>query len=66
MADPRGLHGSATRVLSFAMIAIGIALVVRTIAAGGGGLALGIVLGALFVAAGGARLYLQRRQGRDS
>jgi multisubunit Na+/H+ antiporter MnhB subunit len=66
MPDPRQLHRSTTRLLSLAMIAIGIALLVRTIAAGGGGLAVGVVLGVLFVAAGGARLYLQARQGRRS
>jgi hypothetical protein len=66
MPEPRQLHGSATRLLSIAMIAIGVALVVRTLVAGGGGLAIGIVLGVLFVAAGGARLYLQARQGRGS
>jgi len=66
MREPRQLHRSATRLLSFAMIAIGVALVVRTLAAGGSGLALGIVLGVVFVAAGGARLYLQARQGRGS
>jgi hypothetical protein len=66
MPDPGQLHRSTTRLLSFAMIVIGVLLVVRTVAAGGGGLALGIVLGVLFVAAGGARLYLQARQGRGS
>lgn len=66
MPDPRGVHRSATRLLSLAMVAIGIALVVRTLAAGGGGLALGLVLGVLFVAAGGARLYLLAKQGRGS
>lgn len=64
MPDPRQLHRSTTRVLSLAMVAIGIALVIRTLAAGGGGLALGLVLGVLFVAAGGARLYLQSRERR--
>lgn len=64
MPDPRQLHRSTTRALSLAMIAIGVALVARTLAAGGGGLALGIVLGVLFAAAGGARLYLQARQRR--
>ena len=44
------------------MIAIGIALIVRTLAAGGGAVAIGVVLGVLFVAAGAARLYLQARQ----
>ena len=64
MPDPRHLHSSTTRVLSLAMMAIGFALVVRTIAAGGSGIALGVGLGVLFVAAGGARLYLQSRQRR--
>ena len=62
MPDPRQLHSSSTRLLSFAMIVIGVLLVVRTLVAGGGGLALGVILGVLFVAAGGARLYLQGRQ----
>lgn len=62
MPDPRQLHRSTTRLLSFAMIAIGVALVVRTLAAGGSGIALGVVLGVLFAAAGGARLYLQARR----
>ena len=66
MPDPRQLHRSSTRLLAFAMIAIGLALVVRTLAAGGGGLAVGLVLGVLFVAAGAARLYLQARQGGGS
>ncbi len=66
MPDPRQVHRSTVRLMSFAMIAIGVALVVRTLVAGGGGLAVGLVLGVLFVAAGGARLYLQERQGRDS
>jgi hypothetical protein len=64
MPEPRQLHRSATRLLSLAMIAIGGALVARTLVAGGGGLAVGIVLGVLFMAAGAARLYLQARQGR--
>ncbi len=47
--------------MSIAMIVIGIALVVRTIAAGGGAIAIGVLLGVLFVAAGAGRLYLQSR-----
>lgn len=62
MADPRGLHHSSTRVLSVAMIVLGVLLVVRTLLAGGGVLAIGVVLGVLFAAAGGARLYLQSRR----
>jgi multisubunit Na+/H+ antiporter MnhB subunit len=66
MPDPRKLHRTSTRVLSLAMVVIGVALVVRTLAAGGGAVALGVILGVLFVAAGGARLYLQARQARDA
>ena len=61
MARGRQVHSSSTRILSIAMIVIGVALVVRTLAAGGGALATGIVLGVLFVLAGLARLYLQLR-----
>jgi hypothetical protein len=50
-----------SQVLSAAMILIGIALVVRTLSEGGGGLALGLLFGVLFIAAGVARLYAERR-----
>jgi hypothetical protein len=46
--------------MSVLMIVIGVALVIRTLAAGGGALATGLILGVLFVAAGAGRLYLRR------
>jgi hypothetical protein len=52
---------AATKVLSTLMVLIGVALIVRTVAGGGGPIALGIVLGLLFVAAGVGRLYVERR-----
>ena len=52
---------AVTQLLSTAMILIGIAIVVRTLAAGGGGFALGLLLGVLFIAAGVGRLYAERR-----
>jgi hypothetical protein len=61
MPGGRQLHRSSTRVLSIAMIVIGLALIVRTVAAGGGAIAIGLLLGVLFVLAGAARLYLQLR-----
>jgi hypothetical protein len=51
-----------TLVLSGLMVALGVAIVVRTLAAGGGPLATGIVLGLLFVAAGAGRLWVERRR----
>jgi hypothetical protein len=47
--------------MSTLLIGLGIAIIVGTVAAGGGPAATGVLVGALFVAAGGARLYLQRR-----
>jgi hypothetical protein len=57
---PRQVHRGATRVLSTAMVVIGVALLVSTLARGGGPLAMGVLFGVLFVAAGLARLYLAR------
>ncbi|HMI70417.1 MAG TPA: hypothetical protein VK510_10520 [Solirubrobacteraceae bacterium] len=60
MPTPRQVHRGATRVLSTAMVLIGVALLVSTLARGGGPLAVGVLFGVLFVAAGVARLYLAR------
>ena len=51
-----------TLVLSGLMVVLGVSIVVRTLAAGGGPLAAGIVLGLLFVAAGAGRIWAERRR----
>jgi hypothetical protein len=51
-----------TVLLSGLMVLLGLALIVRTIAAGGGPAAAGIVFGVLFVAAGAGRLWLERQR----
>jgi hypothetical protein len=61
MPDPRRVRHSSTLVFSTLMIVIGIVLLVRTIAEGGGVASTGLLLGVLFVAAGAGRLYLQSR-----
>ena len=48
-------------VLPVLMVLIGLALVVRTLAEGGGATAIGLILGVLFVAAGAGRLYVERK-----
>jgi hypothetical protein len=53
---------SVTRLTSILLMVIGVAIVTRTIAEGGGPAALGVILGVLFVAAGAGRLYLQRER----
>ncbi len=45
---------------SVLMIVVGIALIVRTLTAGGGAFATGLILGLLFIAAGLGRIYLRR------
>ncbi|WP_249009792.1 hypothetical protein [Conexibacter sp. DBS9H8] len=57
MSDPRARF---TAVFSVLMALVGVAMIVRTLAAGGGALAVGLILGVLFLAAGIGRLYLLR------
>lgn len=64
MPAPRDVHANTTRLMSALMVVIGIALLVRTLAEGGGPLSLGVLLGVLFVAAGAGRFMLLRRRGR--
>ena len=51
-----------TAVLPALMALLGVAIIVRTLAAGGGPIALGLVIGLLFVAAGALRLYAEHRR----
>jgi uncharacterized membrane protein HdeD (DUF308 family) len=66
MPEPRELHRQTTAVLSVVLIVLGVAIVVRTLVAGGGATAIGLLLGVLFVAAGLGRLYVNGllRRGR--
>jgi hypothetical protein len=60
MPEPRPIRANSTMTMSILMVLIGIALVVRTLSAGGGPLAIGVILGVLFVAAGVGRFYIGR------
>lgn len=48
----------STRLLGVLIAVLGVAMVVSTLARGGGPLALGVVLGVLFAVLGSARVYL--------
>jgi drug/metabolite transporter (DMT)-like permease len=52
------VYHHSTRLLGSAIAVLGVAMVVTTLARGGGPLALGVVLGALFAVLGCARVYL--------
>ena len=57
------LHRTMTTILSVALIVLGVAMIVRTLAAGGGALATGLLLGSLFNLAGVGRAWLARGRG---
>jgi hypothetical protein len=59
---PRDLHRKGTILFSSLMVVIGVVIVVRTIVAGGGALAVGLIMGVLFCAAGAGRLWVVRKQ----
>ncbi len=56
--EGRDVHRQSTVALSTALLIIGLALIVRTLFAGGGAGALGVLLGVLFAAAGAGRLWI--------
>jgi drug/metabolite transporter (DMT)-like permease len=51
-------YNHSTRVMGALIAVLGVAMVVTTLARGGGPLALGVVLGVLFAVLGSARVYL--------
>jgi uncharacterized membrane protein HdeD (DUF308 family) len=64
MPEPRDLHRNTTGLLSVILVVLGVALIVRTLTAGGGALAFGLLIGVLFIAAGAGRLYVNARLAR--
>lgn len=54
----RGAYRNSTRFLGVLTCALGVAMVVLSIARGGGPLALGVIVGACFFLLGVGRLYL--------
>jgi hypothetical protein len=53
---------ATTLLLPGLLVLLGVAIIVRTLAAGGGALAFGLLMGVLFVFAGAARLWLERHR----
>ena len=53
-------YSHSTRLLGVLIALLGVAMVVSTLARGGGPLAVGLLLGLLLAGAGAARLYLSR------
>ena len=64
MASPEGIYQGSVRAFSLVFIAIGVIVLVVTLAAGGGPLSVGVLMGVAFVAVGGGRLWAASRMGR--
>jgi hypothetical protein len=63
MAAPDDVYRGVTRLFSVIILGFGIAILVVTLAGGGGPLSTGVLLGILFCALGVGRLYLTLRAG---
>ena len=50
----------STRALSVLLVAVGVAMIVAALAAGGGPAAVGVLLGVVFAGVGAGRLWLAR------
>jgi hypothetical protein len=61
MPDPERIYHGSVRVFSLVFIAIGLGLLVVTLASGGGPLSLGVLMGLVFVAIGALRLWVASR-----
>jgi uncharacterized membrane protein YadS len=61
----RGIHRGGTFLLSIAMVAIGVVVVVQSLAESADPLSARLLLGILFLAAGIGRLYVEIRRGRE-
>jgi hypothetical protein len=63
MPTPERIYRTSVRAFSVAFLVIGIAILVATLAAGGGPLSVGVLLGVAFAAIGAGRLWVSTRMG---
>jgi hypothetical protein len=61
MTGSQRIGNGGTRILAPVIAILGVAIIVRTVAAGGGALSIGVLLGVVFLAIGAGRLYLAQR-----
>ena len=61
---PERLYHGSIRALSIAFVALGVAMLVLTLARGGGPLSVGVLIGLAFVGIGCGRLWVAARMSR--
>ena len=59
--SPQEGYQLAVRIFAVTIIGVGVAMVIVTLARGGGPLALGVLFGLVFMALGAGRLYISLR-----
>lgn len=63
MSSPERIYRGSIRAFSLVFIALGVGILIATLANGGGPLSTGFLLGVLFVAVGVGRLWISRAAG---
>lgn len=64
MAPADEVYRAVTRLFAVVIVGFGLAILIVTLANGGGPLSTGVLLGVVFCALGAGRLYLALRGGR--
>lgn len=63
MAEPDEIYRAVTRLFAVVILGFGIAILIVTLANGGGPLSIGFLLGLIFTGLGAGRFYLSIRGG---
>jgi multisubunit Na+/H+ antiporter MnhB subunit len=63
MAQPDEVYRAVTRLFAVVILGFGIAIVVVTLANGGGPLSMGLLIGLVFIGLGAGRFYLSIARG---
>jgi hypothetical protein len=61
MASPERIYRGSVRAFSIVFVALGLILLIGTLANGGGPLSVGVLLGVAFLAVGAGRLWVASR-----
>jgi hypothetical protein len=64
MASPERIYGGSVRAFSVVLVVLGLALLVSTLANGGGPASVGTLMGIAFLAVGAGRLWISARMSR--
>lgn len=64
MPSPERIYRGSIRTLSLVFIALGLVILIGTLANGGGPLSVGVLMGLAFAAVGAGRLWVASRMSR--